>query len=390
MILGLFGALQLLLALRVIFRFVRTAGGDRIEVSNESRREQVSVILPVLNEAARIQACLECLVAQTEAVKEILVVDGGSTDGTQSMVAQYQSRDRRVRLVDANPVPSDWTGKTWGLYLGFKNSDARSEWVLCIDADVRCSPLLVCSLLAHAERTGISTFSVATRQHLSGFADAMLHPSLLTTLVYRFGMPGKATCNSHQVQANGQCFFSRRETLSRTDAFRAARGSFSDDFTMVRKLAECGELSGFYESDGLVWVRMYEGWLETWNNWPRSLPTQDRYFSWHEATGLLEVLLVQALPLPLLAIAYAIGAPRWLVALNLSLSLTRVGVLIGTARAYERRPWTYWFSLVLDLPVALRLITSALKRRQVWRGRVYIRRAGGTFEPLDESKTVAQ
>ncbi len=87
MILGLFGALQLLLALRVIFRFVRTAGGDRIEVSNESRREQVSVILPVLNEAARIQACLECLVAQTEAVKEILVVDGGSTDSTQSMVA---------------------------------------------------------------------------------------------------------------------------------------------------------------------------------------------------------------------------------------------------------------------------------------------------------------
>ena len=78
----------------------------------------------------------------------------------------------------------------------------------------------------------------------------------------------------------------------------AAQGSFSDDFTMVRKLAECGELSGFYESDGLVWVKMYEGWLETWSNWPRSLPTQDRYFSWHEATGLLEVLLVQALPLP--------------------------------------------------------------------------------------------
>ena len=156
---------------------------------------------------------------------------------------------------------------------------------------------------------------------------------------------------------------------------------------MVRKLAECGELSGFYQSDGLVWVRMYEGWLETWGNWPRSLPTQDRYFSWHEATGLLEVLLVQALPLPLLAIAYAIGAPGWLVAVNLSLSLIRVGVLIGTARAYERRPWTYWFSPLLDLPVALRLIMSALKRRQVWRGRVYIRRAGGTFESLDSSRT---
>ena len=160
--------------------------------------------------------------------------------------------------------------------------------------------------------------------------------------------------------------------------------SLSDDFTIARKLAECGEAHGFYESDGLVWVRMYEDWHETWRNWPRSLPTQDQYFSWHEATGLLEVLLVQSLPLPLLAIAYAIGAPGWVVAVNLILSLTRLGVLIGTARAYERRPWTYWFSPLLDLPVALRLITSALKRRQVWRGRVYMRRAGGTFEPSEQ------
>lgn len=392
MILRLFGALQIFLALRVILRFVRTAGGDRIEVSHEPRLEQVSVILPVVNEAARIQGCLESLVAQPETVAEILVVDGGSIDGTQSIVERYQLRDRRVRLVDASPVPGDWTGKAWGLYLGFKNSDPRSDWLLCIDADVRCSPHLVPSLLAHTERTGVSTFSVATRQRLSGFADALLHPSLLTTLVYRFGMPGKASRNLHQVQANGQCFFSRRETLSRTEAFRAAQRSFCDDFTMVRKLAECGERSGFYESDGLVWVRMYEDWLETWRNWPRSLTTQDRYFSWHEATGLVEVLLAQALPLPLIVVAYAVGAPAWLVAVNLGLSLTRVGVLVGVARAYERRPWTYWLSPLLDFPVALGLITSVCRRRQQWRGRVYTRRVDGTFEPLeiDKPNTVPQ
>ena len=66
MILGLLGALQIFLALRVVYRLLRTAGGDRIEVSRESPSEQVSIILPVLNEAARIQACLESLVAQPE------------------------------------------------------------------------------------------------------------------------------------------------------------------------------------------------------------------------------------------------------------------------------------------------------------------------------------
>ncbi len=390
MILALFGALQLLLALRVIRRLVRTAGGSLIEISHESRPEQVSVILPVVNEAPRIRACLECLVVQPEAVREILVVDGGSTDGTQSIVERYQARDRRVRLVDASPVPGDWTGKAWGLYAGLKSTDARSQWVLCIDADVRCSPLLVPSLLAHAARTGVSTFSVATRQHLSGLGEALLHPSLLTTLVYRFGVPGKATRNRHQVQANGQCFISPRETLLKNDAFRTAQLSLCEDVTIARRLAECGEAIGFYESDGLVWVRMYEDWHETWRNWPRSLPTRDQYFGWREATGLLEVLLVQSLPLPLLFMAYTAGASGWVATINLILGLTRLGVLVGIARAYEWRPWTYWFSPLLDLPVALRLITSALRRRQVWRGRVYVRRDGGTFEPRDKSKTVTQ
>jgi dolichol-phosphate mannosyltransferase len=390
MVLWFLGALQIILGARVILRLIRSVGGVRIEAATARPSERVSIILPVLNETARIKACLDSLVSQSDAVAEILVVDGGSSDGTQAIVESYGLQDRRVRLIDASPVPCDWAGKTWGLYVGLKNTDPRSHWVLFIDADVRCSPLLAPSLLAHAEQTGISTFSVATHQQLSSLAEGLLHPSLLTTLVYRFGIPGKATRNRHQVQANGQCFISLRDTLLRTDAFRAAQLSLCEDFTMARRLAESGEATGFYESDGLVKTGMYQGYCETWRNWPRSLSTRDRYFGWHEATGLLEILLVQSLPLPLLSVLYAVGASGWIVAVNLALTVTRLGALMGVARAYEWRPWTYWFSPLLDLPVALRLITSALRRRQVWRGRVYVRRAGGIFEPLDRSKTVRQ
>jgi dolichol-phosphate mannosyltransferase len=390
MVFWLLGALQIILGVRVVLRLIRSAGGVRIEAVNEPRSERVSIIVPVLNERVRIKACLDSLMGQSDAVAEILVVDGGSSDGTQSIVECFQSRNRRVRLIDASPVPGDWTGKAWGLYVGLKNTDAHSQWVLCIDADVRCSPLLMSSLLAHAERTGVSTFSVATRQHLSSLGEALLHPSLLTTLVYRFGIPGKATRNRHLVQSNGQCFMSPRDILLKTNAFRAAQRSLCEDITISRRLAECGEAIGFYESDGLVGVAMYENWYDTWRNWPRSLPMRDQYFGWREATGLLEVLLVQSLPLPLLFIAYTVGASGWVVAVNLILGLTRLGVLMGIARAYEWRPWTYWFSPLLDFPVALRLITSALRRRQIWRGRVYVRRAGGTFEALDRSKTVTR
>ena len=128
---------------------IRSVGGVRIEAATALPSERVSIILPVLNETARIKACLDSLVAQSDAVAEILVVDGGSSDGTQAIVELRITGP--TRTVDRRQPRSLRLGrKTWGLYVGF--TDPRSHWVF-IDADVRCSPLLAPSLLAHAERT---------------------------------------------------------------------------------------------------------------------------------------------------------------------------------------------------------------------------------------------
>lgn len=47
----------------------------------------ISVIVPVLNEAARIGPCIVALRRQGDAVMQIMVVDGGSTDGTAATAA---------------------------------------------------------------------------------------------------------------------------------------------------------------------------------------------------------------------------------------------------------------------------------------------------------------
>jgi dolichol-phosphate mannosyltransferase len=356
-----------------------------VEVANRASSERISVILPVLNEAERIARCLDGLIAQSEEVNEILVVDGGSTDGTQRIAERYRLLDERVKLVDASPVDSRWTGKAWGLNFGLQRSNPNCRWILCLDADVRIAPALARSLLAHAQKTSISTFSIATRQRLCGAIDALIHPSMLTTLIYRFGAPGRAPRNLHQVQANGQCFLSRRDLLIETGAFRAAQSSLCEDITIVRRLAECGEAIGFYESAGLVDVTMYDDWRAVWHNWPRSLPMRDQYFGWRETMGIAGTLLFQALPLPTFILGVSLGAPLWL---NLPAALLvsiRIGVLFGTARSYPSRPWSYWLSPLADLPVVLRIIQLALRRRHSWRGRTYIRRKGGAFEPVTQA-----
>ena len=65
-------------------------------------RPVVSVIVPCRNEERFIGECLDSLVAQTYPREriEILVADGGSTDGTRRVVEHHAQRDDRVRVID--------------------------------------------------------------------------------------------------------------------------------------------------------------------------------------------------------------------------------------------------------------------------------------------------
>ncbi len=83
---------------------------------------------------------------------------------------------------------------------------------------------------------------------------------------------------------------------------------------------------------------------------------------------------MQALPPALLLLGWR--RARALRRVNSLLLIARIGVLIGMARAYPARPWTYWFSPLLDLPAALALWRSALRGRHTWRGRTYQRQKG--------------
>ena len=366
---------QALAGIRIIWQLARTARGERIAASDTPvPGERVTVLVPVLNERARLGPCLARLIAQPSEVAEILVVDGGSTDGTQDLISTIAARDHRMRIVNASPIPTGWNGKAHGLQVGLDRADPSSAWILTIDADVRPAPALVQSLLAHALRTDAAAVSIATSQQLSGTAEGIVHPALLTTLVYRFGIPGHVTRRVAEVQANGQCALYRREPLERSGGFATARASVCEDVTVARALASNGYAVGFHESDGLVSVAMYSSWNDAWRNWSRSLPLRDRYSGRAGWLGLTEVALAQALPLPLLLmLRRSVPRPRVALAINSVLLMVRLGVLVGTARAYTWRPWTYWLSPLADLPVAVQLWRNALRRHHVWRGRTLVR-----------------
>lgn len=52
----------------------------------------ISVVIPALNEEARITECLNALRAQTRQADEIIVVDGGSSDATVALARNFQAQ----------------------------------------------------------------------------------------------------------------------------------------------------------------------------------------------------------------------------------------------------------------------------------------------------------
>ncbi|MDX2099044.1 MAG: glycosyltransferase family 2 protein [Leptolyngbyaceae cyanobacterium bins.59] len=342
----------------------------------------VSIIVPTLNEAKRIGPCLEGLTHQGYEVREVLVVDSRSQDGTPEMVKQMAQSDPRFRLLVDDPLPPGWVGRPWALHTGFLQSAEASEWVLGIDADTQPSPGLVAGLLAITQQDGYDLVSLSPRFILKDPGELWLQPSLLMTLLYRFGPAGDPTSQPERVMANGQCFLCRRSLLAQLGGYTSARSSFCDDVTLARYAASQGAKVGFLDGSQVLKVRMYEGAIETWQEWGRSLDLKDAASSGQIWGDLWLLLSVQGLPLPVLLVGLLMfmGVPTnpvlWATyGLNLFLVAIRVALLVAIVGSYDftqtRSTWAFWLSPLSDPLAFLRILLSSLQTEITWRGRSY-------------------
>lgn len=388
-------AAQLPATFLLLARLLRGARRQRpIQPQQEAQPspESVSIIVPTLNEAHRVEPCLLGLCAQGDTVREILVVDSHSTDGTQDVVEAIAQQDSRLRLTSDDPLPSGWVGRPWALHTGFWRSDPDSEWILGIDADTLPQPGLVESLLHEANRHDYDMVSLSPRFVLKSAGEWWLQPAMLMTLIYRFDSAGVQLPGTERVMANGQCFLSRRLVLEKLGGYSCAASSFCDDVTLVRKAARQGFNVGFLDGAEVISVRMYEGMAETWRGWGRSLDLKDSISRAQLWSDLWLLLSTQALPLPLLGIVgiwgslygwgngwESVGSPMLAgaIALNLFLFIIRLGMQAAVAGSYDwsqsgqLRSLFFWLSPLADPLAVLRIILSASQRSIQWRGRLY-------------------
>lgn len=107
-----------------------------------SMAERVSVIATVLNEAASIPALLQSLATQTRLPDEVVIVDGGSTDGTWEAMQTLAAEMPWPLLLLSRPGANISTGRNVAI------AAAQGPLIASTDAGVRLEPIWLERLLA--------------------------------------------------------------------------------------------------------------------------------------------------------------------------------------------------------------------------------------------------
>ena len=94
--------------------------------------EKISVIVPVYNSINCLEKCVGSICAQTYSNLDILLVDDGSTDGTDSLCERLAAKDSRIRTYHkknggASSARNVGIRLAEGEYLGFVDSDDYIE-----------------------------------------------------------------------------------------------------------------------------------------------------------------------------------------------------------------------------------------------------------------------
>jgi len=329
---------------------------------------KVSVVVAARDEELDLPGTLDSLAAQDYPNLEVVVVEGGSTDGTRQRIDE---RSATVRRVDEPPLPEGWVGKNWACWVGARATDG--EWLLFLDADVRLHPSTVRTTVEWADREGAALATIAPRVTMVGFWERVVLPFYVQMVLAYFRAPRTNRPGSRTAMANGQYWLVRRADYDATGGHEAVRGQVLEDVAIARRFRAAGRPIRIAWAPALAETRMYRDRREMFEGILKNVHGTD--FSALRQVGFLAGLIgLFWLPLGLLPLGWADGSGL-LAGIGGFLFLALFGKHVASARAVGA-PAAY--GLLYPLAVGFYVVVVAtslvrgLRRRAVtWKGRSY-------------------
>lgn len=330
----------------------------------------VSVLVPARDEAATIRECLESIAAQGPLVREILVYDDRSSDGTPAVVNAFATGEPRVRLLRGGDVPRGWCGKPHACQR--LAEAARGEWLLFLDADARLLPEAAGRLLHDARRRGLTFLSAWPALELAGFWERLLMPLLNLVVFSLYPAPLALVRRDPSLGlAHGACILARRETYAATGGHALVKDQLFEDSRLAQAWRAAGERSLCLDGQSIVRVRMYDTASGIWRGFQKNF-----YPAFRHDASFWAFLALHAL-------AFLVPAMLLLIAPSgLALAALAGGVLARILLASRfRHP--YWSACLQPLATVC-LIAIGLASRWRYRASSGVEWKGRRYGPRGE------
>ncbi|WP_432829461.1 glycosyltransferase [Dactylosporangium sp. CA-092794] len=318
----------------------------------------VAVLLPLRDEAHRVEPCLRALLALRPRVR-VLVLDDGSTDGTAELVRRIAGE--RVTLLAGRPLPEGWLGKPHACQQ-LAEAAGDADVLVFVDADVVLEPDAAGRATALLRSAGVDLLSPYPRIEAVSTGERLVQPLLqwswLTFLPLR---AMERSARPSLAAAGGQFLVVRRDAYERAGGHAAVRDRVLEDIELARAVKRAGGRIALADGSGLARCRMYPSWNELADGYSKSLWAS--FGSPLGAAAVVGLLLALYVALPATAL---FGA--WYGLLGYALG---VAGRVVSARATGGRA----FPDALAHPVSVLLFGWLMirsyrrRRRTTWKGR---------------------
>ncbi len=227
----------------------------------------VSAIIPARNERDRIAACVRTLLAQGPVVREVIVIDDRSDDGTAEHVHAVAAGDERVRVLRIDALPEGWAGKAHACQCG--GALARGDWLLFADADCHFGPGGVAGAVHYAQHHSVDLLSLWLAADNRSFWERMLIPLCGALILYWFPPFRANRPGTGIAYANGQFILVRRAAYQQIGGHASARATVIEDIPLAQYAKRSGLRLRTALGPEVAAVRMYTNFHEIFEGWTR-------------------------------------------------------------------------------------------------------------------------
>jgi glycosyltransferase involved in cell wall biosynthesis len=332
----------------------------------------VSIIFAARDEAEKLPAAIETLLAQDYPQFEVIAVNDRSTDRTPDILRECARSSRNLIITDIAKLPPGWLGKPHALVAGFEKS--RGEWLVFTDADVHFAPDVLRRAVALATERQWDHLTLLTSVEMRGFWE--IAAISYFGLGFVFGNEPWLAADPRSTRYVGVGAFQlvRRAAYEKSGGHARLRMDVIEDMKLGKLMKMAGFRSGVAVAQDMVHVRWHCGLQNVIRGVTKNMFAAVHYNPLFAVVAMALSLTMSVLPF--FGLAFATGWARVFAGIAAGAAVLIHAGMIWSTDASPLYGLTHPLGALLFCWMIGRSAIATL-----WRGGVVWR---DTFYPLDE------